>query len=124
MNSRPWGTLNAVDLTTGQIKWQVALGTYPRLEKKGHSPTGTFNIVCQTTNSTPYHIFQAKWFTKRIAACTHGLLTIISCHLIAATIARDEALMLGHVIVSACRLIAPKTVFSRTSTFFPRSFFS
>ena len=44
VNSRPWGTLNAVDLTTGQIKWQVALGTYPSLEKKGHSPTGTFNI--------------------------------------------------------------------------------
>ncbi len=44
VNARPWGTLNAVDLDSGQIKWQVALGTYPALEKEGHGPTGTFNI--------------------------------------------------------------------------------
>ena len=44
VNKRPWGTLNAVDLNSGQVKWQVPLGTYPELEKRGEPPTGTFNI--------------------------------------------------------------------------------
>jgi len=44
VNRRPWGTLNAVDLTAGRIKWQVPLGTYPKLEARGEPPTGTFNI--------------------------------------------------------------------------------
>lgn len=44
MNRRPWGTLTAVDPGPGTIVWQVPLGTYPALEKRGLPPTGTFNI--------------------------------------------------------------------------------
>ena len=44
VNKRPWGTLNAVDLNAGKLKWQVPLGTYPKLEARGEPPTGTFNI--------------------------------------------------------------------------------
>ncbi len=33
----PWGTLNAVDLNTGDLKWKVPLGEYPELTKRGHS---------------------------------------------------------------------------------------
>ncbi|MFT4548378.1 MAG: quinoprotein glucose dehydrogenase [Verrucomicrobiales bacterium] len=39
----PWGTLNAVDLNTGEIKWKVTLGEYPELTARGISPTGTEN---------------------------------------------------------------------------------
>ncbi len=39
----PWGTLNAVDLNTGEIKWKVVLGEYPELTAQGVPPTGTEN---------------------------------------------------------------------------------
>jgi quinoprotein glucose dehydrogenase len=39
----PWGTLTAVDLNTGQHRWQVPLGEYQALTKKGVAPTGTDN---------------------------------------------------------------------------------
>lgn len=39
----PWGTLNAVDLNTGEIKWKVVLGEYPELTARGIPPTGTEN---------------------------------------------------------------------------------
>ena len=39
----PWGTLNAVDLNTGEIKWKVPLGEYPELTARGIPVTGTEN---------------------------------------------------------------------------------
>ncbi|EDY20196.1 Pyrrolo-quinoline quinone [Chthoniobacter flavus Ellin428] len=39
----PWGTLNAVDLNTGEIKWKVPLGEYKALTQRGLPPTGTEN---------------------------------------------------------------------------------
>ena len=39
----PWGTLNAVDLNSGTIKWKVPLGEYPELTKRGIPQTGTEN---------------------------------------------------------------------------------
>ncbi|GAB3775546.1 hypothetical protein GCM10028818_19830 [Spirosoma horti] len=39
----PWGTLNAINMNTGEYLWQVPLGEYPELTKKGIPPTGTEN---------------------------------------------------------------------------------
>ncbi len=39
----PWGTLNAIDLNTGEYRWKVTLGEYPELAAKGVPPTGTDN---------------------------------------------------------------------------------
>lgn len=39
----PWGTLNAIDLNTGDYLWRVPLGEYPELTKKGVPVTGTEN---------------------------------------------------------------------------------
>lgn len=39
----PWGTLNAVDLNTGEIKWKVPLGEYAKLKARGIPATGTEN---------------------------------------------------------------------------------
>ena len=39
----PWGTLNAIDLNTGDYLWKVPLGEYPELTKKGIPITGSEN---------------------------------------------------------------------------------
>jgi quinoprotein glucose dehydrogenase len=39
----PWGTLNAIDLNTGEYLWRVPLGEFPELTKKGVPITGTEN---------------------------------------------------------------------------------
>jgi quinoprotein glucose dehydrogenase len=40
----PWGALNAVDLSTGEIAWRVPLGVFPELEARGIPATGTPNL--------------------------------------------------------------------------------
>jgi quinoprotein glucose dehydrogenase len=39
----PWGTLNAINLNTGEFEWRIPLGNYPELQKEGAPPTGTEN---------------------------------------------------------------------------------
>jgi quinoprotein glucose dehydrogenase len=39
----PWGTLNAIDLNTGEYRWTVTLGEFPELTAQGIPPTGTEN---------------------------------------------------------------------------------
>lgn len=36
----PWGTLNAIDLNTGEYRWKIPFGEYPELKAKGVPPTG------------------------------------------------------------------------------------
>jgi quinoprotein glucose dehydrogenase len=39
----PWGTLNAIDLDAGEIRWSVPLGEFEELTKRGIPRTGTEN---------------------------------------------------------------------------------
>ena len=39
----PWGTLNAINLDTGEIAWRIPLGEYPELVEQGIRNTGTEN---------------------------------------------------------------------------------
>jgi quinoprotein glucose dehydrogenase len=39
----PWGTLNAIDLNTGEYAWKVPLGQYPALVAQGLPDTGSEN---------------------------------------------------------------------------------
>ena len=39
----PWGTLSAIDLHAGTIRWQVPLGIHQELIDRGLPPTGTEN---------------------------------------------------------------------------------
>jgi quinoprotein glucose dehydrogenase len=41
--SPPWGTLTAIDLNTGDHRWQIRLGEFKELKAKGIAPTGTEN---------------------------------------------------------------------------------
>jgi quinoprotein glucose dehydrogenase len=39
----PWGTLNAINLETGEYVWKIPFGEYPELAAKGMKNTGTEN---------------------------------------------------------------------------------
>jgi quinoprotein glucose dehydrogenase len=41
--SPPWGTLNAIDLNTGEYLWKVTLGEFKELTARGIPPTGAEN---------------------------------------------------------------------------------
>ena len=39
----PWGTLNAIDMNTGEYAWRIPLGEYPELVAQGLKDTGSEN---------------------------------------------------------------------------------
>ena len=68
----PWGTLNAIDLNAGTIKWSIPFGEYPKLVAQGIRNTGTDNygsaivtqngllIIAATTYDNKFHVYDKR----------------------------------------------------------------
>jgi quinoprotein glucose dehydrogenase len=48
----PWGTLNAIDLNRGAIKWKIPFGEYPKLVAQGVRNTGAIITAARSSRRT------------------------------------------------------------------------
>jgi quinoprotein glucose dehydrogenase len=68
----PWGTLNAIDLNSGEIRWTIPFGEYPKLVAQGIRNTGTDSyggpvatangllIIAATTYDNKFHVYDKR----------------------------------------------------------------
>lgn len=66
--SPPWGTLNAINLNTGDYVWKVSLGEYPELAAKGLKNTGTENYGGPIVTAGGLLFIGASDFDKKFRA--------------------------------------------------------
>ena len=64
----PWGTLNAINLNTGEYAWKVPLGEYPELTAQGIRNTGTENYGGPVVTAGGLVFIAATNFDKKIRA--------------------------------------------------------
>jgi quinoprotein glucose dehydrogenase len=64
----PWGTLNAINLNTGEYVWKVNLGEYPELAAKGLKNTGTENYGGPVVTAGGLVFIGASDFDKKFHA--------------------------------------------------------
>jgi quinoprotein glucose dehydrogenase len=64
----PWGTLNAINLNTGEYAWKVPLGEYPELAAKGLKNTGTENYGGPIVTAGGLVFIGATNFDKKLRA--------------------------------------------------------
>jgi quinoprotein glucose dehydrogenase len=64
----PWGTLNAINLNTGEYAWKVPLGEYPELAAKGMNNTGTENYGGPIVTAGGLVFIAATNFDKKFRA--------------------------------------------------------
>jgi quinoprotein glucose dehydrogenase len=64
----PWGTLNAIDLNTGEYLWKIPLGEYPELAAKGMTNTGTENYGGPVVTAGGVLFIGATIFDKKFRA--------------------------------------------------------
>jgi quinoprotein glucose dehydrogenase len=64
----PWGTLNAINLNTGEYLWKVPLGEYPALAAKGIKDTGSENYGGPIVTAGGLIFIAATNFDKKLRA--------------------------------------------------------
>ena len=64
----PWGTLNAIDLSSGQIAWKIPLGEYPELAAQGIATTGSENYGGPVVTAGGLLFIAATNFDKKFHA--------------------------------------------------------
>jgi quinoprotein glucose dehydrogenase len=64
----PWGTLNAINLKTGEYVWKINLGEYPELAAKGMKNTGTENYGGPIVTAGGLLFIGATSFDKKFRA--------------------------------------------------------
>ena len=64
----PWGTLNAINLNTGEYAWKIPLGEYPELATKGFKNTGTENYGGPIVTAGGLLFIAATNFDRQIRA--------------------------------------------------------
>lgn len=64
----PWGTLNAIDLNTGEYLWKIPFGEYPELIARGMKDTGTENYGGPVVTAGGILFIGASNFDKKFRA--------------------------------------------------------
>jgi quinoprotein glucose dehydrogenase len=64
----PWGTLNAINLNTGEYAWKIPLGEYPDLAAKGQKNTGSENYGGPLVTAGGLVFIGATNFDKKLRA--------------------------------------------------------
>jgi quinoprotein glucose dehydrogenase len=64
----PWGTLNAIDLNTGETKWSIPFGEYPKLVAEGLTNTGSDNYGGAIVTENGLLIIAATTYDNKIRA--------------------------------------------------------
>jgi quinoprotein glucose dehydrogenase len=64
----PWGTLNAIDLNAGTIRWQIPFGEFPELAAKGLTNTGSDNYGGPVVTASGLLFIGATNFDKKFRA--------------------------------------------------------
>ena len=61
----PWGTLNAINLNTGELAWKIPFGEYPALAKEGLHNTGSENYGGAVVTSNGLLFIAATSFDRK-----------------------------------------------------------
>lgn len=64
----PWGTLNAIDLNTGEYAWKIPFGEYPELVARGMKDTGSENYGGPVVTAGGLVFIGATNFDKKFRA--------------------------------------------------------